>query len=528
MQGSSNLVLMLIVSLSGIGAGLRINLEIGHKSEVPHESRPQFHFTPKNNWMNDPNGLVYYDGEYHLFFQHNPYDVEWGHMTWGHAVSKDLVHWEQLENALLPDDHGDIWSGSAVVDRHNSSGLQLDGKDPPLVAFYTNHPVHKWVPHKDLSKYAHDQRLAFSHDKGRTWSKLPKPVIPVFGDERDLEARDPKVEWHEPSQSWIMVLWLHKRKQISTFGLFSSKNLHSWKHIQDIEMDGDYECPDMFELRVAGSQGKDHKYVFLSAGGTYLIGTFDGNRFVPSGPPQNVEYGDGYAAQTYHGLANGRRLQISWLGHPKSKTCQRKQAFQKEVFTGQMSIPMELDLVSLPQGLRLRRLPSKEITALRRATLLKDSVHTMATHESITAKADPGVGLDILLQLQAPSAMDAQLELNLFGEALYLDMKKATSDQEITLGIAMEKTRTESFRALLRTAHGQVLPIQADETGVLTIRAVVDRHSIEIFDASGGASMAICTSRIQPLIRGVRENLVFTASQGQANIKTLEVYELVA
>eukprot|EP00930_Biecheleria_cincta_P055534 TRINITY_DN41851_c0_g1_i1.p1 TRINITY_DN41851_c0_g1~~TRINITY_DN41851_c0_g1_i1.p1 ORF type:complete len:544 (-),score=67.58 TRINITY_DN41851_c0_g1_i1:45-1676(-) len=504
-SSAASLALAALAALRCFANGIKFN---GESRWTRDPGRPQFHFTPARNWMNDPNGLVFYYGEYHLFFQHNPFDVVWGNMTWGHAVSKDLFHWTQLENALLPDAHGDIWSGSAVVDTLNSSGLQLPGKPAPLIAVYTNHPRHAWVAAQDLWKYSYDQRLAYSYDYGRTWSKLSDPIIPPLADRQDPAdqgARDPKVEWHESSKQWIMTLWMHRVQHAdswkSEFGIFTSKDLRSWTHVQNISMDDDFECPDMFELPVKGSPSQERKFVFLSAGGTYLVGDFDGRRFEASGPSQHLEYGDGYAAQTFHGAPNGRRIQLSWLGHVRSKTCQRDRAFQNKAFTGQMSLPMELELVSaasvttesLSQPI-LRRAPSTEIDKLHHTSLLNVESYTMAANETISAKKeDDSAGLDVFLQLSLQHGIARQLSLNFLGQELILDIFSATESRSVPVGIVMKHLHRAPCSGLLRTRQNQTLPLLMDKDGLVTIRAVADRLSLELFDISGGASMAVCT-----------------------------------
>jgi len=201
--------------------------------------RPQFHFTAQKGWLNDPNGLVLHNGEYHLFFQHNPDSTEWGNMTWGHAVSKDLVHWRQIEHALLPDKRGTMYSGSAVTDPLNTSGMGAD-----IIAFYTaaggKNPESNGQPFT--------QGLAYSRDNGRTFTKLDAPIINHIV----AENRDPKVDWHEPTKSWVMALYLDGE----AFVLFTSKNLKNWTEIQRFHMPGSAECPDFFEMPIAGSREK--------------------------------------------------------------------------------------------------------------------------------------------------------------------------------------------------------------------------------------------------------------------------------
>ena len=249
------------------------------KPSEPH--RPSFHFTPPEKWMNDPNGMVYFEGEYHLFYQHYPDDIVWGPMHWGHAVSQDLVQWEHLPIALYPDSLGYIFSGSAVIDWENTSGFGTNGK-PPMIAIYTYHDP---VGAKAGTNTFQYQGIAYSNDKGRTWTKYTgNPVVPNPGI-RDF--RDPKVIWDKDSKQWVMVFaaWDHVK-------LYGSSNLKDWKHLSDFGRNwgthaGVWECPDLFPIKIAGTN--EQKWVLLQSlnpggpnggsGTQYFIGDFDGTYF---------------------------------------------------------------------------------------------------------------------------------------------------------------------------------------------------------------------------------------------------------
>ncbi|MER2493183.1 glycoside hydrolase family 32 protein [Catenovulum sediminis] len=243
--------------------------------------RPQFHFTPQANWMNDPNGMVYHNGEYHLFFQYYPDDTVWGPMHWGHAVSKDLVHWEELPIALYPDEHGWIFSGSAVADVNNTSGLGTK-ENPPLIAIYTYHNEPERLAG---SKNYQTQGIAYSLDNGRSWT--PYKGNPVLIGPNIPDFRDPKVAWYEPDQKWIMTLAVDDH-----VSFYSSPNLIDWKFESDFGIDagthgGVWECPDLIKMPVEGSD--EEKYVLLVSinpggpnGGSatqYFVGDFDGHKF---------------------------------------------------------------------------------------------------------------------------------------------------------------------------------------------------------------------------------------------------------
>jgi sucrose-6-phosphate hydrolase SacC (GH32 family) len=241
--------------------------------------RPAFHFTPEKNWMNDPNGMVFFEGEWHLFYQYNPHGNTWGHMSWGHAVSRDLVHWEHLPLALAEEDGVMIFSGSAVVDWKNTSGFGRDGR-PPLVAIYTGHRQGR-----------QDQRIAYSNDRGRTWTKFAKnPVL----DLNMADFRDPKVCWHEATRRWVMTVALPHEKKVH---FYTSPDLIAWKYTGEFGPAGGtggmWECPDLFPVKIEGEEGS--KWVLIvninpggPAGGSacqYFVGEFDGIRFTADAPP---------------------------------------------------------------------------------------------------------------------------------------------------------------------------------------------------------------------------------------------------
>ncbi|MEI2722584.1 MAG: GH32 C-terminal domain-containing protein [Verrucomicrobiota bacterium] len=301
------------------------------------QKRGQFHFSAQRGWNNDPNGLVFFKGEYHLFFQHNPYGWAWGNMHWGHAVSRDLVRWRELPDALAPDELGPMFSGSAVVDWKNTSGLGEAGQTP-LVLIYTaagNPTV---------------QCISSSLD-GRAFTKFSSnPVLKQITDGN----RDPKVIWHAPTQKWVMVLYVELNK-VHTIHFLSSPNLKTWTVMSQTE--GFFECPDFFELPVDGATGKK-LWVLTAASSEYRVGTFDGTKFTPETGKLPGHRGKGfYAAQTFSDLpaADSRRIQIGW--------------FQTETkgmpFNQSMTLPLELRLTTTAEGPRLTMNPVTELATLR-------------------------------------------------------------------------------------------------------------------------------------------------------------------
>ncbi|HOX58954.1 MAG TPA: glycoside hydrolase family 32 protein [Candidatus Paceibacterota bacterium] len=295
--------------------------------------RPQFHFSSRRGWNNDPNGLVFYQGEYHLFYQHNPYGWEWGNMHWGHAVSPDLVHWTELPIALYPRQFGDwVFSGSAVVDRANTAGFQT-GKEAPLVAAYTS--------------TGRGECIAYSNDRGRTWAEFSgNPVV-------RHEGRDPRLLWHGPTKRWVMAVYdeLDGKRWIA---FHTSADLKQWRLESRIE--GFYECPDLFELPVDGKR-REKLWVLTAASSEYRLGTFDGRQFTPQTPMLPGHRGNAfYAAQTYSDIParDRRRIQIGW----------GQIATPGMPFNQMMTFPCELTLRSTPSGPRLCFQPVKELQRL--------------------------------------------------------------------------------------------------------------------------------------------------------------------
>ena len=332
---------------------LRQSDEIVDSENLYHEPlRPQLQFSSRRGWLNDPNGLVFYNGEYHLFYQHNLYGCSWGNMHWGHAVSTDLIHWKELGEALYPDVRGIMASGSAVVDWKNTSGFGTDGK-PPMVLIYSGNA----------------ECIASSTD-GRTFMKYASnPVIATLP---TGPSRDPKVFWHEGSKQWFCVLYaglpnptekldaMGKKCEKHTAHFFTSPNLRDWKlaSIAEGGVDGDkflFECPDFFELPIDGNPATK-KWVLTAANGDYMIGSFDGKAFTAESPKIKGAYGKGfYAAQIFSDMPDGRCVQMAWHRAPSPGMS----------FNQLLTFPCELSLLSTPEGPRLARAPIKEIESLR-------------------------------------------------------------------------------------------------------------------------------------------------------------------
>ena len=308
----------------------------GEDSLYREALRPQFHFTPRVGWNNDPNGLVWFEGEYHLFFQHNPYETKWGNMHWGHAVSKNLIHWEELNDALYPDELGTMFSGSAVIDRNNTSGWG----ENVMVAIYT----------ADRSEPMHEvQCVAYSTDRGRTFTKYEgNPVIDSKEMWNSPQTRDPKVFWYEPDQAWVMALF-----ELDGVSIYTSKDLKEWKY--ESHTMGFWECPKLFELAV-DSDPNQTKWVMYGVDNSYMIGEFNGKVFSPEKGKYKVTYGLAHAAQTFNDVPDGRRIQIAWgrTQHPGMR------------FSQMMCFPTEITLRTTQVGVRVFHNPIKEVELLHK------------------------------------------------------------------------------------------------------------------------------------------------------------------
>ena len=412
------------------------------KNVYGEKYRPQFHFTPRRGWTNDPNGMVYYQGEYHLFFQHNPFSVDWGNMTWGHAVSKDMLHWEELPDAIIPDKLGTIYSGSAVVDWNNTSGFQT-GDEKVLVAFYTSAGGHA------RPSVPFTQSIAYSNDRGRTLTKYEgNPVIPHI----EGGNRDPKVFWYEPTKSWIMALYIEREDYM----LFGSKNLKQWEKLCDIKNLGCSECPDMFELAVDGDSG-NKKWVFWGGNGKYLIGSFDGKTFTKEAGPFDTKYGgNDYAAQTFSDIPDGRRIMISWMQGGE---------YPGMPFNQQMSIPRVLTLKTTKDGVRLCMEPIKEIETIREKSLGKTAMAISTEYEK-TVVSEFGL-YDIELEYRLSDEATSQ-GVKIFGKTVEYDAAK-------------KALNVDGVRAPLSSIDGE-----------LKLRILVDRTSIEVFANQGEVQIAKC------------------------------------
>lgn len=322
--------------------------------------RPQFHFTPEKKWMNDPNGMVYYRGIYHLFYQYYPEDIVWGPMHWGHATSKDLIHWNHKKIALFPDELGYIFSGSAVVDFENTSGLGTK-ENPAMIAIFT---YHNMEIEKAGKKNTQSQGLAYSLDDGETWKKYQKN--PIIANPNVKDFRDPKVFWNSETKTWNLVLVVGDHAQF-----YTSKNLLNWNYESSFgekigAHGGVWECPDIFKLKVENST--EEKWVLLisinpgapngGSGTQYFVGDFDGKNFKTNQKDIKwIDYGtDNYAGVTYNNLPDNKRIFIGWMSN---WTYARNTPTKN--WRSAMTLPRSLSLVKLNDTYILKNSPVEQL-----------------------------------------------------------------------------------------------------------------------------------------------------------------------
>lgn len=454
--------------------------------------RPQFHFSPEINWMNDPNGLVYHDGEYHLFYQYNPAGNSWGHMSWGHAVSGDLVHWKHLPLAIPEEDGIMAFSGCCVVDHHNTSGLGVDGK-PPMVAVYTGHGHGKQV-----------QNLAYSNDNGRTWTKYENnPVIDIS----NPDFRDPKVFWHQISGRWIMVVSLAREKVLV---FYASDDLKNWIEQSrfgpaGVKEKSNWECPDLFELPVEGGDGK--KLWVLEAdmgsgsvaggsGGEYFVGHFDGTAFTKIQDAQWVDFGrDFYAPVSWSDVpaSDGRRLWIGWANN--WETC----LVPTSPWRSCMSVPRTLTLRKVQVAgddavkyVMVQR-PVKELVQLRSQSL---SLDTSAASWPPSEVLKAGELLDLTFELHTTLQPNAARSVGLrirTGDDEYTEV--GYDKKHLAVYVDRSKSGDVTFHHAFAGRHEAPARLV---NGEVALKILVDRSSIEVFVNDGEA---VITDRIFPTSR---------------------------
>jgi fructan beta-fructosidase len=474
--------------------------------------RPTFHFTPARNWMNDPNGLVWYDGEYHLFFQYNPLGNDWGNMSWGHAVSRDLFTWEELPVALEHTPTEAVFSGSAVVDRANTSGLgSID--NPAMVAVYTSH---------DLLTDHEGQSVAWSTDNGRSWTQHPKNPLLDIG---STDFRDPKVSWYAEGGYWVMAVVLAIERVVR---LYRSDDLLAWTHLSDFgpagSTDGVWECPDLFPVAVDGDPTSTRWLLVVSvqtgapAGGSgmqYFVGDFDGITFTAD-PAQDtdadaswVDHGaDYYAAVSFNDDPHGRRLLVAWMSNWD---------YAREVparsYRGAMSAPRAYELRThrdrqvLVQRPVVEGLPAPAHRAISRA--LPDGVHPLpdewrARSAVLTVELDPGTASRCGLLVRVGDGERTVVGYDAVKRALYVD-RTSSGDT--------------GFHPGFGAVHWAPLDLDAEEPLLLEIH--LDTTSVEVY-ADGGR--VVITDQLFPAPDS--EGIALFAEGGTAHLRSLTITQL--
>ncbi len=432
--------------------------------------RPVYHHTPKWGWMNDPNGMFYKDGVWHLYYQWNPYGSQWENMTWGHSTSRDLVHWEQQNTAIEPDALGSIFSGSAVVDKDNTAGFGAGA----IVAMYTSAGRHQ------------TQSIAYSTDGGRTFTKYAgNPVITYPAP----DFRDPKVFWHEGTKRWIVVLAVGQEVQF-----YSSKNLKEWTYESSFghgygNHEGVWECPDMLEF----DGGKWVLLLNINPGGPYggsatqyFTGTFDGHRFVCDSKPSTtkwMDYGkDHYATVTFSNAPDGRHVALAWMSN-----WQYAGVVPTMQFRSANSVPRDLGLFTSGDETYLSNVPSKEMDAVRGKQIKK-----------------PANVCEIVVDVKGSSVITLQ---NGKGEKVVMRYDET------------ERTFAMDRRESGITSFSDAFPVEtvAPTHGVIRqLRIFVDNASIEAFDSEGKMVMTNTVFPTEPY------NMI-KVSGGKAKIYELKI-----
>lgn len=484
--------------------------------ETPHW-RPNYHFSPLKNWTNDPNGLVYHQGQYHLFYQHNPFENKWGHMSWGHAVSKNLLDWEHLPLAI-PEDSVWIFSGSVVVDKNNSSGFQ-SGAEPCLVALYT-------ADYHDGKKEA--QYLAYSNDNGTTWTKYAgNPVI----DLQMTDFRDPHVIWHEKTQQWVMSVVFPKEFKVI---FFTSKNLKNWTRTGEFGNQGEvrkiWECPAMVEMPVDGNSQDTRWLIFVSTNGPhdkfegmqYFIGYFDGKTFKNSNAPETklyVDYGkDFYAAIPYTDAPNNQKILLGWMS-----SWQYADAMPTFPWKGQMAIPRDIKLRSTPSGLRLFQEPIASLKPKKDYLTFEKEKFVFSKEKQISGTSlFANNSYLVEVEFSIKSAKDFGLKI-----AQKKDEKNDKKTvQETVIGYDVVNRQLYIDRRISGKIIKENFPSVEKaylkfEDKTLKLKVLVDKSSVEIFANNGQISM---TSLIYPEENATVFSL-FT-NGGKVKVKYLKITDL--
>ena len=468
--------------------------------------RPVYHHTPVYGWMNDPNGMFYKDGVYHLYFQYNLYGSVWGNMHWGHSTSTDLMHWNFEGCAIVPDAWGAIFSGSCVVDHNNTAGF---GKGA-VVAFYTSAKATPWGD-------VQSQSMAYSLDNGKTFTKYEGNPI-LTSSEKDF--RDPKVFWYAPGKHWVMMLAVGQHMEI-----YSSVNLKEWKKESEFGAmqgahGGVWECPDLVEIPVEGTREK--KWVLicnLNPGGPfggsaaqYFVGSFDGKKFVNESPTQTkwMDWGkDNYATVTWNNAPDGRCIALGWMSN-----WQYANNVPTRQYRSANTLARDLTLYREGQELYLKSTPSSEVKKARGKKVSIPSFRVSEKHEIVNLFEDNQGAYEVEILIQnAGASKIAFCLLNDKGEkvSMYYDLNRKQ--------FVMDRSESGTVDFSKDFPAVTVAPANVDKE--LTLRLFVDRSSIEAFGEDGKFVMTNLVFPSQPYVK-----MCFEADKNGYAVKTLNVYKL--
>ena len=466
--------------------------------------RPQIHFSPAEKWMNDPNGMVFYKGVYHLFFQYYPNATVWGPMHWGHAESADMIHWKQMPIALYPDSLGYIFSGSAVVDEHNTSGFGKNGQ-VPLVAIFCQHDP---VGEKAGKDNFQTQSIAYSLDEGQTWAKYPGN--PVLKNPGIKDFRDPKVMWYAPGNKWVMTL---ATKDRITF--YSSPNLKDWTKESEFGRDkgdhgGVWECPDLFPLQL---DGKTHWVLLVSnnpggpnggSGTQYFIGDFDGKTFTTTSTDTKwIDYGpDDYAGVTWANTGS-RKIFLGWMSNWTYAT-----QVPTEKWRNAMTVPRELALKQIDRSIFLTSAPVKELAQITLKPL------DIAAKGNVTAPALNSLPAQYILKFKVDNIAGYSIVLsNNAGEKLIIGYDRSKNRYYID--------RTKPGKIDFNAGFaGTFFAPRISSGSSSDVELIVDASSVELFADNGLSVMSSVFFPNKPY-----DHLQFQNDKG-AIIKNVEILPL--
>lgn len=469
------------------------------RTELAGAARPAFHFAPARNWMNDPNGLVHHDGEWHLFFQYNPGGIDWGNMSWGHAVSRDLGQWQELPVALQATETEHVFSGSVVVDHRNTSGLGAEGV-APMVAVYTS---------VDPATGRQTQALAYSLNRGRTWERYAgNPVLDIGS----ADFRDPKVFWHDETGRWVMVIVLAVDRRVR---LYASPDLVQWEHLSDIgplgSVVGLWECPDLFPLAVDGDPSRTRWVLLVSvqegaiAGGSgtqYVVGHFDGTVFTPEGDARWFDHGsDNYAAVSFSGRPDHDRVLVGWMSNWDYAGVTPAVGFR-----GLMTVPRRVRLETVAGSVRLVQepvLPGLGGSPYVDRDVVVDGdleLPVSVRQGRVRLSVEPGTARRLGLRVRVGAGEVTEVSYDVVAGSLCLDRSRSGR---------------VDFHPTVAAAHAAPYhPVD----GVVRLDVLVDTSSVEVF---AGQGEVVLTDLVFPSAGSV--GVAVFAEGGSGVVRSVEV-----